>query len=72
MLAWFTIKQKGGGDLQSKLFRLWDKNTMGTVPIKPCIKRVIKPREGERKKALEVKHQDRGSEKSGEFSDPLL
>jgi len=45
---------------------------MGTVPIKPCIKRVIKPREGERKKALEVKHQDRGSEKSGEFSDPLL
>lgn len=68
-LAHFALVQKGSGDLQQKMFKLWDKNKQGTIPVHPVIRKFIKRRKGDAPKG----------ERSGEsaavkdtYEDPLL
>ena len=39
MLAWFSIKQLGAGNCNYRMFYLWNMCKIGTVPIKPVLRR---------------------------------
>lgn len=73
MLAHFALKQKGSGNLQSKLYRLWDRNTEIHQKILPVIRNgVMKRREGEKKTRHRAKKGVVSTSDKDEYEDHLL
>ena len=71
MVAWFSIKTLGAGNCNYKMFYLWNMCTIGTVPIKPVLRRSGRRamREGIKRKTGYAPN--RLALKDDEYNDPL-